>query len=222
MEDFLRNLSRGRDVLDIGCGSGEFTLNQANECRNVFAFDSDKKKVLQLMKKLVEEKITNVSSINREIFDVDAICSDMIDVAICRLSVNGSEGNLLMNAFEMIRIYQPILVIRIGHKLNRSAFDVGKIMGELNYMYPIPFDTHYIYFPSYHCQNLRELYLQGKSKWKLYIEDRNRYAFDGVNSYRIFTITDTKILILFGTCKRIGLVEDNRIVFDNGIHWIAQ
>lgn len=211
MEDFLCNLARDRDILDIGYGDGKFAIRMADECRSVIAFESNKKKIMQSDK-------TNIVLFHREMKSIDDIISNMLDVAICRISVNGNEGDLLMSAFEMIRRYRPIMIVRIGHKLNRSSYDVGKILFDLNYMYPIPFDTHYVYFPFCECLLLKQIYTQGKSIWRIQTDERNHYA----NEFRIFTISDTRIRILFGDVIRTGIVSEDRIVFDNGITWLAK
>ena len=216
MEDLLRNLARDRQVLDIGCGNGDFTCQIANECQTVLAFDRDKKRVKKLLTRLDH---TNVAIFDREMKNIDDF---IIDVAICRISVNGKEGDLLMTAFTMMNSIRPVMIVRVGHKLNVSSYDVGKIMYDMNYMYPIPFDTHYVYFPFFTCPLLRKFYTQGKTTWAMQIEERNRYVYDGLNTYRLFTVSDTEIRVLFGDVTRIGIISQDRIVFDNGVSWIGK
>lgn len=219
MEHLLRNIARNKQVLDVGCGDGDFTCTIAHDCQTVLAFDNDKKKVKKLLRTLCREKLTNVALFDREMQSIDDF---IIDVAICRISVNGKEGDLLMTAFNLMNSYRPVMIVRVGHKVNVSSYDIGKIMFDLNYMYPIPYDTHYVYFPFYTCPLLRKFYLQGKTTWQMQIEERIRYVYDGQNSYRVFTVSDTEIRIIFNDVVRIGTISENQIAFDNGIKWFAK
>ncbi|MCX7959076.1 MAG: class I SAM-dependent methyltransferase [Deltaproteobacteria bacterium] len=79
----LSQIQHGENLIDIGCGYGEFAieLSKNNPTGIVYAIDTFREGIESLRKAIIEEGITNIRSINEDFLNTDQLPQNFFDAA---------------------------------------------------------------------------------------------------------------------------------------------
>ena len=99
-------ISKGMNILDFGCGSGEYTIPIAKTVSNlgkVYGLDKDINELQRLQKKAEKEKVTNIETIlGNESINLDKGSIDIVLLFDVLHYVN-SKKKLLKNLYNMLK-----------------------------------------------------------------------------------------------------------------------
>ena len=102
---FLHIIFQNKTLLDIGCGTGVYTLHLAKKCLYIDGIDSSKE-MLEILKKDAEElNLTNINTLHVN-WD-EFTCKDSYDYALCTMSpaIRGDEDLEKMHNCAKTKIY---------------------------------------------------------------------------------------------------------------------
>ena len=103
--EFMSYLSKNDIVADIGCGNGRHLITCAIKCRKVIGIDISQNFLNIVKKKLLDEKINNVSLIHANMVKIP-IKENSIDSVICIASIHNVKGR-----FQRIQAFKEIFRI---------------------------------------------------------------------------------------------------------------
>ncbi len=102
-------------VLDVGCGEGSITIPLSKKVKKVIAWDSSRKMLEFLEKRVNENNITNIESVLKPIEEITYDGVGDVDVVVCSRSLNSivpirdvlSELNKIANKYVFITVFGP-------------------------------------------------------------------------------------------------------------------
>ena len=103
--DFINDLSKNCILADIGCGNGRHLLPAAKHCKHVFGFDISIKLLDIIQKKLLNDKLQNVTLVHADIVNIP-LKNDSINAVLFIASLHNIEKrvNRLKSLKEVRRI----------------------------------------------------------------------------------------------------------------------
>lgn len=111
-------ISKGMNILDFGCGSGEYTIPIAKTVGNlgkVYGLDKDINELQRLQKKAEKERLTNVETIlGNESINLDKGSIDIVLLFDVLHYVN-SKKKLLKNLYNMLKFNGVLFVFPHYH-----------------------------------------------------------------------------------------------------------
>ncbi|NLY04112.1 MAG: class I SAM-dependent methyltransferase [Campylobacter sp.] len=116
---------KDKNVIDIGCGTGNFTLHIAKICRSILGVDSSEGMLSKLYSKLAKTSLTNVRT--ELVSFQDFIPKEKFDIAFLTMSgaVNENEFEKFLNLAEQ-RVYMSWEKPRYSSMLAPFFLHIGK------------------------------------------------------------------------------------------------
>jgi len=107
--------AKGRDVIDIGCGTGEFTLEIAASASTVAGIDFSERALKKALERLQSEKTFNVE-FNLSRADKLPYPSESFDLAISRRGPAADTTESIGESYRVLRKNGEILLQEIGER----------------------------------------------------------------------------------------------------------
>ena len=109
------NITPKDTIVDLGCGEGSITIPLAKKSSKVLAVDKSKEMLNILNKKAKEEKLTNIKTLNEDIFTINKEKIGKYDIVLASRSVSGTYEikkliktlNQISNKYVYITFYGP-------------------------------------------------------------------------------------------------------------------
>ncbi len=177
-------------VLDIGCGNGVITIPLAIKAKSVTALDISTKMLEILQEKMLEQKLSNIKIINKDIGDVRVENLGYHDVVVASRSLNGI-ADIKPELEKINKIARKFVYITLWGVDNRQLEkEMAELLGRESYQYP---DYNIV------CEILQEMKIQVNVE-PLKSNTRNYYSSmeDAVSriKWRIGDLNDDEELII--------------------------
>jgi len=118
-------ITKDSTVLDVGCGTGGFTLELADQCQRVVGIDISGKQINQALKRLQKSSVKNVEFIHTNASDVPGRFTEKFDYAIFSFMIHEMQQNVRLHIINQIAKVASVLIIleyTVPHPINFWGF----------------------------------------------------------------------------------------------------
>ena len=110
--NFLKN---NDTVLDIGCGTGTFTLEIANKCKHVSGIDISNKQIIQANKKMNESNLSNLKFLHINALNISKEFDNKFNYAVFTFMLHEINHNDRLELLkEISKVVESIIVLEFN------------------------------------------------------------------------------------------------------------
>lgn len=117
----LNYLNQNSTVLDVGCGTGGFTMEISKKCKHVVGIDISRKQILQAQNRIKNSEVKNIEFIHINAKNIVEIFDTKFDFALLTLilhEINHQDRIELLEAVSKIAETIIILEYNVPHPYN--------------------------------------------------------------------------------------------------------